>query len=453
LAQHGQPRQAYEAVNEILRTHPKYAPALKLKGMLLEGAGRGEEANESYSQALKLDPNDEDLLYKVGVYQLIKGDRAEAVQLLTHYLKLEPKDGDGYFYLAQAYHLTGQNDAALKAMKECLQYKPDDARVWQKYGELLTATGDADNGLRWLEKAQKADGSLERIEFDLGAASLKTMDFDSAEKHAQAALSLHPDDVEARALLATAEVKLVEWAEAKANYEQLIAANQDDEEAQLGLAHCEIELKQYQAAVDLLKELNRKNPAIILTHYYLSIAYARLGDTAEAQHEADLHHKLTEAMSFIPTMVGTEEDKAVWNQAKEMIVAKKENEALELVREKVKGATGTPGHANFIVGAIYMYLGQPEDGLRNLRKALKIEPQVRGAHTYIGIYDLQQGKLEDAEKEFKAELANDPNYLGAIAECGAKRLSCWRNPTHGHQRFCWSFAILISAREIQRMPG
>jgi Flp pilus assembly protein TadD len=443
LAQHGQPRQAYEAVNEILRKHPTYAPALKLKGMLLESAGRGDEANESYAQALKLEPNDEDLLFKVGVYQLIKGDRAEAIRLLTHYLKVEPKDGEALFYLAQAYRLTGQNDAALKAMKECLQYKPDDVHVWQKYGELLASTGDGGTGITWLKKAQKADPTLDRIDYDLGVANLGAMNFEDAEKYAQSAVAQHPQDPEAIALLAAVQVKLAEWPEAKATYEKLIALNSGDEEAQLGIGHCEYELKNYQASIDLLHALLQKDPSVALAHYYLSRDYLALGDATQAQYEADVHHKLMEARSFVPSSVGTEEDRAVWNAAKELLQANKEGDALALVREKVKGVSGSAGHANYIIGTLYMYLGQPENGLRNLHKALELEPKVRGAHTYIGIYELQQGKLELAEKEFKAELANDPNYLNALAELGVVR--------YKQQR--WSDAEENLAKSHTRTPA
>jgi tetratricopeptide (TPR) repeat protein len=39
----------------------------------------------------------------------------------------------------------------------------------------------------------------------------------------------------------------------------------------------------------------------------------------------------------------------------------------------------------------------------------------------LGIFDLQQGQLDEAEKEFDAEIANDPNYETAVAELGVVR--------------------------------
>ncbi len=443
LAEHGQPRQAYEKVNEILSAHPNYASALKLKGMLLEGAGRGEEANASYPAALKITPNDPDLLYKVGVYQLIKGDRREAIQLLEHYLKYEPKDGDALFYLAQAYHLTGQNDAALKAIKACMEVKKDDPQVWQKYGELLSGTGDNENAVVWLGKAYKADASLNRIQYDLGVASFYTMDFDGAKAYAQKALADNPNDRSSLELLAAIEVKLAEWDDARQSYEKLLVENAKDVPSQLGLGHCELELKHTQRAIDIFRSLLQQDPSVALAHYYLSRAYAALGDSAQAQYEAELHRKLMDATSFEATALGVEQDRAAWEQAKKLLAAGNEDGALRVFKESESGLHATPGRPYFMVGALYMYLGEPEKGLKYLKKSLQLEPKVRGAHTYIGIYDLQQGRLDEAEAEFKAELANDPNYLNASAELGSIR----------YRQKKWNEAIELLVKSHTRTPG
>lgn len=443
LAEDGQPRQAYEKVNEILNAHPRYAPALKLKGMLLEGAGRGEEANASYAAALKITPNDPDLLYKVGVYQLIRGDRRQAIQLLEEYLKHEPKDGDALFYLAQAYHLTGQNDAALKTIKACLEVRKDDPQVWQKYGELLSGTGDHEGAMAWLSKAYKAEPSLPRIEYDLGVASFYTMDFDGAKAYAQKALSADPEDASALELLGAIEVKLADWVDARQVYEKLLALNAEDVAAQLGLGHSQLELKQTQDAIEVFRKLLQQDPSVALAHYYLSRAYAALGDSTQAQYEADLHHKLMDATSFEATALGAEQDRAAWEQAKKLLAVGNEVGALRVFTESESGVHATPGRPYFMVGALYMYLRQPEQGLKELKRALQLEPKVRGAHTYIGIYDLQQGRLDAAEGEFKAELANDPNYWNATAELGSIR--------YREQR--WNEAIALLTKSHTRTPG
>ena len=135
LADHGDKQQAMTLALQLLQQNPKFVPALKLKGMLLEESGQNSEAAAAYQEGLKLAPSDPDLLLKTGIYKLAAGDREEALKLLQHCARLLPGDGDAHYYLAQAYHLNGHDDLALAAIKQSLKADPDNPPVWQKYGE------------------------------------------------------------------------------------------------------------------------------------------------------------------------------------------------------------------------------------------------------------------------------------------------------------------------------
>jgi len=441
-AEHGDETRALAQANALVEQHPDFVPALKSQGMLLEDRGQSAAAAQSYEKAFTLAPNDADLLFKVGVYRLLAGNKEEAIKLLLHHLRLEPKDGDALYYLSQAYHLTGHDDLALKAIRECIEFEPNNASVWQKYGELLCSTGDSQTGVVWLLKAQQANPNLDRISLDLGIASLSNMDVENAERYSRAAARLRPNDFDALELLASVEVKLAQWQDAKVAYEHALAVKKADPDALIGLGHCELELRQYQGAIETLDRLLQADPTKILAHFYLSRAYAGLGNATEAQHQAELHHKMMEQISFAPSALGSVEDRAVWFQARQLLVDHHEEAALKLFKDNAKGTSATPGHPAFLVGAMYLYLGDPANGLRNLQRALEIEPKVRGAHTYLGIYDLQQGKLSEAEKEFTAEIANDPNYQTAVAELGVVR--------YKQQR--WAEAVDQLSRSHTRTP-
>jgi tetratricopeptide (TPR) repeat protein len=420
IANRGDTARAIAATNEFVRAHPEFAPALKLQGMLLEETGRQAEAAQSYEKGLKLAPNDADLLFKVGVYRLVGGKYDEAIALLRRSLEFEPADGDAFYYLAQAYHLAEHDDLALKAIRESIKYEPDNPSVWQKYGELLCSSGDSTTGMQWLLKAKEARPDLERIDYDLGVASLNDMDLESAAKYAATAARTLPEDANALELLASVQAKLSQWQDATATYERILAVHSDSADALLGLGHCQLQLKQYQAAVDTLNRLLAIDPTAIQAHYYLSRAYAGLGNTVEAQHHADLHQKMVEQMSFAASALGTEADRAAWPEARKLVEAHRGEEALKLFQKQEKDAAN-PGRPYFLVGALYLYLGQTPEGLRNLHRALEVQPRVRGAHTYLGIYALQRNRLDEAEKEFAAEIANDPNYETAVAELGLVR--------------------------------
>ena len=421
LAEHGDRQGAMNLTLGLLQQHPDFAPALKLKGMLLEEAGHTSEAAIAYEQALKFAPNDGDLLLKVGIARLATGQKEEALKLLEHCVRILPGDGDAQFYLAQAYHLNGQDDLALRAIRQSLKAEPDNISVWQKYGELLCGTGDYAGGLKWLLKAQRSDGTLPRIDYDIAAADYKLMDLAGAAQYAARAVQSQANDVTALRLLATSNGSLAKWEDARNAYERLLAIKPDDVEALLGLGQCQLELKNYSAAVDRLQSALRLDPTRLLAHFYLSRAYAAMGRTEDAEHEAALHQLMTEQITFVRSVESDERESPIKAQARNLLVEHREADALQLYREHFKGTAATTADAYVFVGKLYLFMGQTEAGLRSLHHALEIQPTVRGAHTYQGILALKQGDLNGAEHEFQAELRNDPNYQLAIAEIGEVR--------------------------------
>jgi tetratricopeptide (TPR) repeat protein len=421
LDEHGDRQGAMNLVVHLLEQHPTFEPAIKLKGLLLEEAGHTSEAAAAYEEALKLAPNDADVLLKTGAYKLAAGEKEEALKLLQHCVKILPGDGDAQYYLAQAYHLNGQDDLALRAIKISLKAEPDNSSVWQKYGELLCVTEDCETGLKWLLKAQHADATLPRIDYDIAVTDLKLMDLAGAAQYGARAVKSQPDDVKALELLATADTKLAQWQEARSAYERILVFKPNDVDSLFGLGQCELELKNYPAAVEKLQLVLRLAPTRLLAHFYLSRAYAAMGKTADAQHEAALHQLMMEQMTFVRSVESEENEIPIEPKAYQLLAEHREEDALQLYRDRFKGTAATTADAYVFVGKLYLGLGNKEDGLRSLHRALQLQPTVRGAHTYEGILALKLGDLSGAEDQFKAELANDPNYQTAIAEIGEVR--------------------------------
>ncbi len=421
IALRGDENHALALANALLTEHPDFVPALKLQASLLEDLGRESDAATSYEKALALAPNDPELLLKVGVYRLVTGHYDQAISLLRHHLRLVPRDRDTLYYLAQAYHLNGNNDQALKTIEECVHIDPKNVSVWQKYGELLCSSGDNEKALQWLLKAQRADPTLERIDFDLGVASYNNMDFTNAAKFTAKAAEHRPDDPETLALLAAVQAKLSQWQDAKNTFERILVFKNDDLASLLGLGHCQVELKEYQAAVGTLEHVVQIDPTQILAHFYLSRAFAGLGKAAEAQQEAELHNRMMQQLSAGLSGEDVEREKAIWNQAGHLLNEHHEDEARRLLAKSSTGLSTSPGNSFVLVGALYLSMGDTDNALRNLQRALRVEPSVRGAHTYMGIIALQHGDLGEAESEFKTELVLHPDYQTAVAELGEVR--------------------------------
>jgi len=421
LEQHGNPQGAMSIVNQLLKANPHFVPALKLKGMLLSEAGEESSAGPVFVEALGLTPNDSDLLLETGIYKLTTGDKAEAIRLLEHCIRIVPEDGDAQFYLAQAYHLNGQDDQAMRAIRQSAKIEPDNPGVLQKYGELLCSAGDCEQALEWLKKADALDPSLPGIDYDLGQTDYKVMDLAGAAENLSHAVDKNSQDINSLALLADTEARLSNWQNAEADYIRYLSYKPDDADAVLGLGHCELELKDYDAAIETLHSALKLDPEKVLAHFYLSRAYASTGKAEEAEHEAALHHLMMQQTTFVGAALSEERESAVLPQVQRLLATHREQGALKLYQDHFKGTSVTVADSYVFVGKIEVYNGDTDSGLRNLHHALEIDPRVRGAHTYEGILALKLGDLDKAENQFKAELANDPNYQAAIAEMGEVR--------------------------------
>jgi predicted Zn-dependent protease len=421
LAQHGDPEQAMTIVQQILAASPRYAPAFKLKGMLLQDAGHSAEAGAAFEEGLKYAPNDPDLIYETGIYKLATGDKTDALKLLEDCAKLQPRDGDTFFYLAQAYHLNGRDDDAIHAIERSAELEPDNAAVWQKYGELQCTGSDCAQGLKWLKKAERMDASLPHLGYDIGSADYKLMDLAGAEQSLSHEIAAHPDDVTALDLLASTEIRLSNWQDAKDDYMRLSSSKPNDPDVMLSLGHCELELKDYSTAISTLQRLLGIAPERFVAHFYLSRAYVAIGNTEAAQHEAALHQLMMSQSTFVGLGGREAREHIITAESHQLLAAHRKDEARQLYLRNFKGTTASVADSWVFIGKLELYAGDGSEGLKDLQHALALDPKVHGAHTCVGIYDLKLNKLDDAEAEFKAELANDPSYQLAIAEMGEVR--------------------------------
>jgi tetratricopeptide (TPR) repeat protein len=401
----------------VVQKHPKYGPALKLQGMLLEDLGRGQEAAVSYKEALPLSPNDPELLLKVAIAELVGGRASEASTLLQRRRHVLPHDEEGLYYLAQALHLQGKDDVALTTIQEAARLFPNSAPVIQKYGELLCSTGDSDGGMRQLLKAQQLDPRLDRLDFDLAVASYNGMDWQKTITYAQLRAQAQPNDITNLMLLASAEVKLGHWSDAESLLRAVTAARKDDAASMLQLGHCELELKNYPAAIADLQQALQLDPTQVLAHFLLSRAYASAGNKEEAQHQAALHREMLQHVSYTRSKAEAVRDAELAGQARDLLAQKREKAALNLFQ----AAPMNDGAAWVSVASVYLSMGDSEAAQRSVQHAFDADPKTRDAHLYMGVVALQQGDLSRAETMFKAELEIDPNHSVAQGQLGEIR--------------------------------
>ena len=441
-AEHGDRVGAMQRTAAVLREHPGFVPGMKLDAMLREDAGESAAAEAEYAAALKLAPNDPDLLFKVGLANLLHGDATGAVARLAEYTKLQPEDEEGFYYLAQAYHHAGADEQALKAIRRATEIAPSSAPIAQKYGELLCSTGDNDKAMAVLAKAQGADPALPRIDFDLAVASYNNQDLEGAVRYATLQTQRAPTDVEAVSLLASAQVKLGLWEAALPNLQRALAAGPKSAMLLLELGHCQQELHQNDAAVASLHAALQVDPTQPLAHFFLSRAYAALGNKDEARHEAALHQRLLQEISFALPKEQERQETALREEATKLLAAHHEDQALQLYAKADQDPVPSPGTPYLAVGATYLSMGDGAKAKGALDHALQLDGRCKGAHSYLGILALQTNDLATAGQQFGEELKIDPNHPLALAELGEVH----------YRKGEWNEAISLFVRSKTSIP-
>lgn len=409
-AERGDVQQALAISGELVKQHPAFAPALKMRGMIFEDMGQREAAAESYRAALKAAPNDAEMLVKVGAIELVQRNDGKALELLQRAAKLAPHDAEAKYYLSQAYHLHGDSDRALTAIAGAAKEAPRDAAILQKYGELLCSAGHGAEALAQLQRAQAIDPALKRIHFDFAVARLQAMDLSAAEEQAKREAELEPGDIENASLLASVQIRLGDWEGARGNLQRVLAVKGYNAAAMVSLGQCELELKDYPAAIDSLRQALELDPTLLLAHFYLSRAYRAIGDDAAAEHEAALHRQMLQYTYFEPSSADAKRSDTTEEQVQKAMVDGKEAEALTAL-----------GNDWVALGAAYLRADRTEDAERSFRHALEITETARDAHAYLGEIALQRGELSQAEAEFEGELRIDANQSFALGEIGEIR--------------------------------
>ena len=173
-----------------------------------------------------------------------------------------------------------------------------------------------------------------------------------------ARFNLKPNDVTAWQLLATTNVKLAKWQEAKNAFERVLAFRAGRRRGVVGTWAMRTGTEELSAAVDRLQSVLRLDPTRLLAHFYLSRAYAAMGRTEDAEHEAALHQLMMEQMTFVRSVESDERESPIKAQARQLLAEHREADALQLYREHFKGTAATPADAYVFVGKLYLFMGR-----------------------------------------------------------------------------------------------
>ena len=214
------------------------------------------------------------------------------------------------------------------------------------------------------------------VRSNLGAAYSGLGQYEDAIEQYKRALVIDPANFAIRFNLAMAYYKAAWFAEAATELERFIAAapaSPQTTNAKLVLADCQVKLGEYKKVIESLSPLAEADPSNRPVAYLLGSALISDGQLSKGQEIID--------------RVFRNDDSA---------------------------------EAHLLIGSILLLADAAQDALKEVQRALELNPKLPSVHAWYGRVLMRLGDTEKAKAAFKTELASNANdfdsnlYLGIL---------------------------------------
>jgi len=277
---------------------------------------------------------------------------------------------------------------------------------------------------------------------DLCIAEFKAKRYKDAIQQAEAALKLQPDLPSASLFLGASYVELGENAAAIQPLKKVLDAQPNERNARITLAQALLGAQRYEEAAEQFQELSKLVPDNPKVWYGLGQCYDNLFRQAPDQREnyreqaRQAYDRLMQLPRSRESCIHTAELRAEsgewvdaakqWREALKLapddgrmrtglvwaLYRSRDYEAaLELI-DAMRNYNGDSAELNFLSGACWLNLQQPEKSIPYLEKAIEADRHLLPAHAGLGQALLQTGKAMEAIPHLQAGLSIDEDGSG-----------------------------------------
>ncbi len=291
-AQQHREKEAEQLFKRAIAQKPDFASAHVDLGLLYSQTNREDEAVSEFQKTLEIDPSRSDAraalvdVYRAQATAAAQSQNLEkALSLLIKTRKLTPNNHDVLFEFGMIALRMPLFPDAIQAFQEALQVQPNDSKA-------IYGLGRAQIGLT---KFQDARGSFERYlrlrpddasgYYALGFVLRALQQIPEARQEFERSIQLQPAQTQSYFCLGLLDLDENKLDEASQHFAEALQQDPKHAGALSGLGRIEFQRKQYAPASALLQQAIASDPNLREAHYYLGMAYGRLGRNDDSQKE------------------------------------------------------------------------------------------------------------------------------------------------------------------------
>jgi len=243
----GDLRRAFDAQDDLLKRHPRYARGFQERGHLCKTLGRTTEAVTAYERAVTLNPGLLSSWIALAALYRASG-KLDGVSLCEEQIK-ELRELPSELLAAKSMLHEGDVLTAEKICRAHLQQHPKHIGAMRLLAKIAADLGILDQALFLLQSAIEFDPACRAARFEYAQMLHRRQQFALALEHAEILLAHSPDNPAYQLVQANAAAALGRFANALECYDRLLAAHPDSAPLQVLKGHALKSLGDADAAV------------------------------------------------------------------------------------------------------------------------------------------------------------------------------------------------------------
>ncbi len=344
-----------EAVyRQLLAQNPNHADALHMLGILGFQAGQPEAGIELVQRSLLLNPNNASAQSNMAELKRTRGRLDEAEVHARQAMAIDPRMPAPQINLAMILHQKGRIEEALQIALRATQLTPPEPGAFAITGTLYADTRRPAEAVQYLEHAVRLNPKDAISWSGLGICFARLEAYDKAKISLERAVALAPENPQILLNMGAMYAHMERFRDAEPWFEKALQKDPNFITAMEHLASVKTSMKRFDEAIDLARRILTIRPTSMDTYATMAEAMMNLGRFDEAIAE------MNKALAIRPY----------------------------------------PGVYQALSNA-YTRSGHPEIGLKEVEKALAIDPQNAVLHFNKSVILMLMGRLREAWQEYE----------------------------------------------------
>jgi tetratricopeptide (TPR) repeat protein len=274
---------------ETLRKNPQCWLALNNLGLILDGAGKPQDAIPLFERSLQIKPQQVEGYNNLGTALLDQGRYAEALEKYQQALKVDPLSATSHYNIANALDRMGQSppgtpghDKIFAEYREALRLNPQYVEAMNNLACGIAQEGKLDEAVQQLRQAVALNPDYADGLSNLGSLLTQQGHPVEAAPFLQRAVLISPNHADAHHNFGNALMALGKTAEAIDQFSQAVAINPQMVLAHYNLANALLSVGQARPALEHFSTILQLQPGHAESHYQMAVILQANNQTKDA---------------------------------------------------------------------------------------------------------------------------------------------------------------------------